>query len=174
MAVDADLFRRVMGSFASGVTIVTTLDAAGRPRGFTASGMSSLSLDPRLLLVCVNTNSATLTAIQARQAFVVNILAEAQRELAQRFASRLEAAKFNGISWQPGTTGLPVLEGALAHAECQVFRIYEGGDHVIILGEVVAAAAGDAVPLLYFRGRYGVYHGGIASVLGSAEDWEIW
>ena len=173
MAIDTDLFRRVMGSFASGVTIVTTLDETGEPRGFTASGMSSLSLNPRLLLVCVNTTSATLAAIQARGGFVVNILTDAQRELAQRFASRLEG-KFAGVAWQPGSTGDPVLTGALAHAECRIYRIYEGGDHVIILGEVVAAAAGDAVPLLYFRGRYGAYQGGISSVLGSAEDWEIW
>ena len=173
MAIEADLFRRVMGSFASGVTIVTTLDDDGQPRGFTASGMSSLSLDPRLLLVCVSTTSTTLAAIQARGAFVVNILTEAQRDLAQRFAARLEG-KFAGIAWRPGTTGTPVLNDALAHAECRVYRIYEGGDHIIILGEVVAAAAGDAVPLLYFRGRYGAYQGGISSVLGSAEDWEIW
>ena len=173
MPIDADLFRRVLGSFASGVSIVTTLEPDGQPRGFTVSGMSSLSLDPRLLLICVSANSATLAAIQDRDAFTVNILTEAQRELAQRFASRQEN-KFAGVAWRAGATGTPVLDGALAYAECSVFRIYEGGDHVIILGEIVAAGAGDAVPLLYFRGRYGVYHGGIASVLGSAEDWEIW
>ena len=173
MPIDADLFRRVMGSFASGVSIVTTLEPDGQPRGFTASGMTSLSLDPRLLLICVSANSATLAAIQDRDAFTVNILTEAQRELAQRFASRQEN-KFAGVAWRAGATGTPVLDGALAYAECRVFRIYEGGDPVIILGEIMAAGAGDAVPLLYFRGRYGVYHGGIASVLGSAEDWEIW
>src|SRR5690348_1438387 len=173
MPIDADLFRRVMGSFASGVSIVTTIEPDGQPRGFTASGLSSLSLDPRLLLICVSAKSATLAAIQGRDAFTVNILTEAQRELAQRFASRQEN-KFAGVDWRAGATGTPVLDGALAYAECRVFRIYEGGDHVIILGEIVAAGAGDAVPLLYFRGRYGVYHGGIASVLGSAEDWEIW
>jgi flavin reductase (DIM6/NTAB) family NADH-FMN oxidoreductase RutF len=162
-----------MGSFASGVTIVTTRDPDGAPRGFTASGFTSLSLDPRLLLICVDNRSATLAAIEACGAFVVNILGEAQRELAQRFASRVED-KFAGVAWHPGDTGSPVLEQTLAHAECRVFRLVEGGDHTIVIGEVVAAAAEDAVPLLYFRGRYGVYHGGIASVLGSAEDWEIW
>ena len=173
MAIEEDLFRRVMGSFASGVTVVTTLDPEGQPRGFTASGITSLSLEPRLLLVCVNAASATLAAIEARQHFVVNILTDAQRALAQRFASRRDD-KFVGVAWHPGATGTPVLDGALAYAECRVYRIEPGGDHVIILGEVVAAAADDAVPLLYFRGRYGVYHGGISSVLGSAEDWEIW
>lgn len=171
--MDDDLFRRVMGSFAGGVTIVTTLDQDGTPRGFTASGMTSLSLDPRLLLVCVSIRSATLTAIQQRSGFVVNILADSQRELAQRFASRLPD-KFAGVRWEPGTTGVPVLAGSLAHAECRVYGLRDGGDHQIILGEVISAAAGDAVPLLYFRGHYGVYHGDIASVLGSAEDWEIW
>ncbi len=173
MAIDEDLFRRVMGSFASGVTIVTTLDPDGQPRGFTASGMSSVSLEPRLLLVCVNTNSSTLAAMQTRGAFAVNILSEAQQALAQRFAARLEG-KFGGVAWRPGETGVPLLDGSLAYAECRVYHVYEGGDHVIILGEVVAAGVGDAVPLLYLRGRYGVYHGGISSVLGSAEDWEIW
>ncbi|HUS13753.1 MAG TPA: flavin reductase family protein [Chloroflexia bacterium] len=173
MSIAEDLFRRVMGSFASGVTIVTTCDPDGAPRGFTASGVTSLSLEPRLLLVCIDTRSATLAAIQAHGAFTVNILTESQREWAQRFAARGDH-KFAGIPWQPGATGSPLLAGALAYAECQVHAIHAGGDHQIIVGEVVAAAAGDAVPLVYFRGRYGVYHGGIASVLGSAEDWEIW
>ena len=173
MPIEADLFRRVMGSFASGVTIVTTLDAQGQPHGFTASGISSLSLDPRLLLVCVNTQSATLAAMQASGSFVVNILADGQRELAQRFASRLPA-KFAGVPWQPGLTGAPLLPNTLAYAECRLHEVHPGGDHVIVLGELLAAEVGDAVPLLYFRGNYGVYHGGIASVLGSAEDWEIW
>lgn len=173
MPIESDLFRRVMGSFASGVTIVTTLDAQGEPRGFTASGVSSLSLEPRLLLVCVNRQSATLEAVEHSKSFVVNILADHQRDLAHLFAAR-QPAKFTGVPWQPGTTGAPILPGVLAHAECRLHSVQPGGDHVIILGEVVAAEAGDAVPLLYFRGRYGVYHGGIASVLGSAEDWEIW
>ncbi len=173
MPIAVDLFRRVMGSFASGVTIVTTLDAQGRPHGFTASGMSSLSLEPRLLLVCVSTQSATLAAIQASETFVVNILADHQRDLAQRFASRVPN-KFDDVIWQPGTSGAPILPNTLAYAECRLYAVHPGGDHVILLGELLDAAAGDAVPLLYFRGRYGVYHGGIASVLGSAEDWEIW
>src|SRR4051794_3870194 len=106
MSTEKDLFRRVMGSFASGVTVVTTLDADGTPRGFTASAVSSLSLEPRLLLVCVNNASASLTAIQARGAFVVNIMAGEMQAVASRFAGRMPD-KFNGVAWTPGTLGVP-------------------------------------------------------------------
>src|SRR5690348_5369262 len=119
MAIEKDLFRRVMGSFASGVTVITTQAPGEPPRGFTASAVSSLSLEPRLLLVCISNVSATLGAIRAAGAFAVNIMANEQQALAQRFSGRVEA-KFTGVAWEPGTLGMPLLGGALAYAECRV------------------------------------------------------
>jgi flavin reductase (DIM6/NTAB) family NADH-FMN oxidoreductase RutF len=173
MAIDNDLFRRVMGSFASGVTVVTTQVPGEMPRGFTASAVSSLSLEPRLLLVCISNVSATLAAIRAAQAFAVNIMASEQQALAQRFSGRVDT-KFQGVQWTPGALGQPVLEGALAHAECRLADTCVGGDHTILIGEVLAAGARDASPLLYFRGGYGGYAGAVPSILYPTEGWEIW
>ena len=154
MAIEKDLFRRVMGSFASGVTVVTTYEPEGEPRGFTASAVSSLSMEPRQLLVCINNFSATLDTIREVGAFAINILANEQQAIAGRFAAR-SGDKFAGVAWEPGTLGMPILAGALAYAECRLAATYPGGDHTIMVGEVVAAAARDAAPLLYFRGAYG-------------------
>jgi flavin reductase (DIM6/NTAB) family NADH-FMN oxidoreductase RutF len=173
MAIDTDLFRRVMGSFASGVTVITTQAPGEPPRGFTASAVSSLSLEPRLLLVCISNVSATLAAIRAAGAFAVNIMANEQQALAQRFSGRVEA-KFTGVAWESGALGLPLLAGALAYAECRLADTCVGGDHTILIGEVLAAGARDAAPLLYFRGSYGAYAGAVPSILYPTEGWEIW
>jgi flavin reductase (DIM6/NTAB) family NADH-FMN oxidoreductase RutF len=173
MVIEKDLFRRVMGSFASGVTVITTQVPGEPPRGFTASAVSSLSLEPRLLLVCISNVSATLGAIRAAGAFAVNIMANEQQALAQRFSGRVEA-KFTGVAWEPGALGMPLLGGALAYAECRVADTCAGGDHTILIGEVLAAGARDAAPLLYFRGSYGAYAGAVPSILYPTEGWEIW
>jgi flavin reductase (DIM6/NTAB) family NADH-FMN oxidoreductase RutF len=173
MAIEEDLFRRVMGSFASGVTVVTTQVPGELPRGFTASAVSSLSLEPRLLLVCISNVSATLTAIRAAGGFAVNIMASEQQAVAHRFAGRVEA-KFQGVAWAPGPLGLPVLDGALGYAECRLTDTCPGGDHTILIGEVLTAGARDASPLLYFRGSYGGYAGAVPSILYPTEGWEIW
>ena len=173
MAIETDLFRRVMGSFASGVTIITTMEPGGIPRGFTASAVSSLSIEPRLLLVCISNQSATLAAVHAGGAFAVNIMAGEQQAVAHRFAGRT-ADKFAGVAWEVGALGLPIIAGSLAYAECRLYTTYPGGDHTIMIGEVLAAAARDAPPLLYFRGSYGAYAGAVPSILYPTEGWEIW
>jgi len=172
MAVDKDMFRRVMGSFASGVTVITTQVPGQPPRGFTASAVSSLSLEPRLLLVCINNRSGTLAEIQAADGFAVNFMAGEQQAVAQRFAGRL-ADKFAGVTWEPGELGMPVLAGALAYAECRLHTTHPGGDHTILVGEVMAAGARDAAPLLYFRGSYGAYAGAVPSILYPTDGWEF-
>jgi flavin reductase (DIM6/NTAB) family NADH-FMN oxidoreductase RutF len=152
MMVDRDLFRQVAGSFASGVTVVTTgLD--GNYHGMTASSFSSLSLDPPLVLVCFDLTAATLAAVDATGAFVVNILGSQQEQLSRQFASR--GAHSVDIEHQLGELGIPILNDTLAHFECRVARRHIEGDHVILVGEVVAGAVdhGDD-PLLYFRGSY--------------------
>ncbi|MEO8284846.1 MAG: flavin reductase family protein [Chloroflexota bacterium] len=174
MAIEKYQFMRVMGSFASGVTIVSVMGPDGEPHGFTANAVSSLSLEPRMLLVCVNKQSATLDAIKAAGCFAVNILSTDQQDTAQQFATRREG-RFGGIRWRPGhETGAPVLDGSLAYAECRLTDTCSGGDHEILMGEIVAGDAHEAEPLLYFRGRYGTYEAVVAPVVHPADIWEIW
>lgn len=154
-APDASRFRDVMGHFATGVTVVTTRDARGEPAGFTASAVSSLSLDPLLLLVCVDRGSETLGHLEAAAPFAVNVLAGDHQELALRFASSLREDRFAGLDLVEAATGSPILADALAWLDCTVHEVLEGGDHAIVLGRVEACAARDGVPLIYHRGRMG-------------------
>lgn len=148
--------RHVMGHFATGVTVVTSVGADGRPVGTTANAVSSLSLDPPLLLVCFDRSSQTLAAIGAHGAFAVNVLAAPQEELSANFARRGVASDWDGVPHRPGLTGSPRLHGVLATLECTVERRLPGGDHEIVVGRVRDAQAGDgdAAPLLFWRGRY--------------------
>ncbi len=174
MSMEKNLFVRVMGSFASGVTIITVIGKDGQPHGLTASALSSLSLEPRMLLICINERSSTLEQIKEAGSFAVNILAAEQQEVAQQFATRKED-RFGGVRWRPGMeTGSPILDGSLAYAECRLRDTCKGGDHVIVMGEVVAGDAHEAEPLLYFRQRYGTYEAVVAPVVHPADIWEIW
>lgn len=173
MPIETSLFRRVMGSFASGVTVVTTMEG-DTPRGFTASAVSSLSQEPRMLLVCVSKYSTTLDVIKESGSFVVNVLAANQQEIAQQFATRAHD-RFEGTRWRPGAmSGAPVIDGSLAYAECRITGTCPGGDHIILMGEVLAGDAHEAEPLLYFRGRYGTYEAVVSPVVHPADIWEIW
>jgi flavin reductase (DIM6/NTAB) family NADH-FMN oxidoreductase RutF len=154
-----DDFRRVLGHFASGVTVITTRDSEGRPAGLTASAFTSVSLSPPLILVCVAHNAQSFPVLQASKGFAVNILASSQEALSNRFASSSStpAQKFEGVSHQSGSLGYPVLDGALAHLECSTVHAYAGGDHTIFVGQVEAAQGlgdGGLEPLLYYRGKY--------------------
>jgi len=174
MAIEKHLFARVMGSFASGVTVVTVMGTDGLPKGFTASAVTSLSLEPRLLLLCVDERSSSLRTIQEAGKFAVNILCTSQQEVAQQFAQP-GGQRFKGLRWKPGAaTGSPIISGSLAYAECTLTESYKGGDHQILLGEIVAGDAHEAEPLLYFRGRYGTYEAVVAPVMHPADIWEIW
>ena len=158
----ADDFRQVLGHFASGVTVVTTWDAAGRPAGLTASAFTSVSLDPPLVLVCVAHTSQSYQALHAHGRFAVNVLHLDHEQLARRFASSTGGAeKFEGTAYRQGSLGLPVLEGALAEIECTTVHVYPAGDHTIFVGRVEAAQSrGDSglEPLLYYRGRFHRLH----------------
>jgi flavin reductase (DIM6/NTAB) family NADH-FMN oxidoreductase RutF len=150
-------FRQAIGHFASGVTIVTSLGSDGLPVGTTASAVTSLSLDPPLLLVCFDRASVTLQAVRAHGAFVVNVLAERQQHLSANFARRGDTATWEGVRHHLGRTGSPRLDGVLAALECTVEERMPGGDHEIIVGRVRDAETSgkDAAPLLYWRGGYG-------------------
>lgn len=151
-------FRKSVGTFASGVTVITTRDTHGNPKGLTANAFTSVSLHPPLVLVCVDRESDTYAALQRSAAvFAVNILAEQQQEIAQRFASKAGSEKFVGVECRREKTGAPVLEGILGFMECKVVERFDGGDHRIIVGEVQNFGLGHATnPLLFYRGKYGL------------------
>ena len=155
--IDTSEFRRVVGHFATGVTVVTTLRDDGGPCGLTASAVASLSLQPTMLLVCIEKGSDTHGCIQTSGCFAVNVLAEGKGEtLARRFAdSDSEGArKFTGVAYRAERTGAPVLDDALAWLDCALATRIDGGDHTVFMGEVMAADAGEGTPLLYYRGGY--------------------
>jgi 4-nitrophenol 2-monooxygenase / 4-nitrocatechol 4-monooxygenase, reductase component len=154
--IDESEFRRVMGHFASGVAVVTTRDAEGRPCGLTASAVCSVSLEPRLILVSVEREAETHECLMASGYYAVSILPEEGGErLARRFGTYGIEEKLEGIAHHDGATGAPVLDEALAWVECRVSQEVEAGDHTLFIGEVVAADARSGSPLVYFRGGYG-------------------
>ncbi len=148
-------FRRTVGHLASGVSVITTRDAQGAPVGFTASAVTSLSLDPKLMLVCVDRRGHTLSAISHAGCFAVHVLRDDQADLAMKFASSSRDDRFSGLQLTPGVTSAPCLAEAHARIECRLEACHDGGDHVIVVGEVVAAEALGGLPLLYWRGQLG-------------------
>ena len=151
--LDANEFRDVIGHFASGVTIITAVHE-GQRYGTTASAVSSLSLEPPMLLVCLNKTSTTGQAIGAAGRFAVNILREDQPDAAMQFAMK-GGDKFEGLKITEGISGAPLLEDALATCECRVVEDVTGGTHSVFLAEVDHASAQPGAPLAYFRGRFG-------------------
>ena len=154
--ISSDEFRHAVGHFATGVTVVTSIGSDGEPVGTTANAVSSLSLDPPLILVCFDRSSLTLDAIHHHEAFVVNVLSAHQQELSANFARRGLSAAWDGVEHRPGPTGSPRIEGALAALECTVEHSLPGGDHEIIVGRVrhVETSADGGPPLLFWRGSY--------------------
>jgi 4-nitrophenol 2-monooxygenase / 4-nitrocatechol 4-monooxygenase, reductase component len=151
--LDAGAFRQVIGRFMSGVVVITATHQ-GERRGMTVSAIASLSLDPPMIVTCLNAASATQEVIRRAGAFAVNILAEDQEQLAGIFA-RPGTEPFPELPWEPGITGAPLLAGALAVLECRIAQEVRGGSHRVLLAHVVRASAGEGSPLAYFRGRFG-------------------
>jgi flavin reductase (DIM6/NTAB) family NADH-FMN oxidoreductase RutF len=154
--VSAAAFRHAMGHFATGVTVVTSVGADGQPVGTTANAVTSVSLDPPLVLVCLDHASHTLAALRSHGAFVVNVLSAPQQHLSANFARRGLAAAWDGVRHRPGPTGSPRLHGTLATVECTVQHQLTAGDHEIVVGRVREVVAGrpDDPPLLFWRGGY--------------------
>lgn len=150
---DKETFRHVIGHFASGVTVLTTRDG-DEDHGATASAVSSLSLEPPMLLVCLNTRGSTQRAIHSSGLFGVNILDEDQGVVAERFASP-RGQKFDGLHLQRGEGGVPLLADSLAYCECRVSDAVLAGTHRVFLADVVRAVAREGSPLTYFRGSFG-------------------
>lgn len=157
MAVDPGTFRKIFGNFATGVTVVTT-EVDGRLHGLTANSLTSVSLDPMLLLVCVDKAAHAHAEMTRCSSFAVNILGADQKDVSNVFAKPGEAQEgsLRGVPFREGETGCPLIEGALAHFECLPHAAVDAGDHTVFLGRVVAGGVdrADADPLLYFRGAY--------------------
>lgn len=149
---DQRTFRDVMGVFATGVAVITT-EADGGPQGMTVNSLTSLSVDPPMLLVCLTEGSRTAMAVTGRGAFVVNLLNRNQRHLSDRF-SRPGRAHFAGLPTILAGNGIPALPGCAGQVECTVEAVHPGGDHLIVVGRVTACRAVPASPLLFYRGRY--------------------
>ncbi len=145
--------RNALGRFATGVTIVTCVDASGERVGLTANSFNALSLDPPLVLWSLRRQSPSLPAFESATHWAVNVLAETQVELSRRFASSV-ADKFEPGPWTAGLGGAPVLAGAAAVFECERFAVHDGGDHRLFVGRVRRLADGALAPLLFHSGHY--------------------
>lgn len=160
-AIDPGEFRRVLGHFPTGVTVVTGAAADG-PTGMAIGSFASVSLDPPLVMFCPGNTSATWKQIKETGAFCVNVLGDDQKDTCGIFAGKSDD-KFAGIDWTTEVTGAPVIPGSLAVIDCEIHAVHDGGDHDIVVGLVkslrTAADADRRGPLLFFQGGYGRYEG---------------
>jgi flavin reductase (DIM6/NTAB) family NADH-FMN oxidoreductase RutF len=153
MSLSRTEFRTALRSFAAGVTVVTTRDRHGRPSGLTANAFTSVSLNPPLVLVCVDHTATAHPDFRERGWFAVNVLRREQEALSRRFAAS-GGDKFQGVVFREGHGGVPVLEGTLAALECRLIDAHEAGDHTIFIGQVESATVEPGQPLVYFHGAY--------------------
>jgi flavin reductase (DIM6/NTAB) family NADH-FMN oxidoreductase RutF len=154
--IDPYQFRQLLGRFATGVTVLTVATPDGHPMGMTANTLSSVSLHPPLISVCVDHEAELHDVIVSAPEFVVNVLSSPQEALARRFSDKHED-RFEGVGYQLSAEGLILLDGALAHIICERFAECPGGDHTIVLGRVVGGATSEGRPLLYYRGGYAAF-----------------
>jgi len=146
-------FRRACALWATGIAIVTVTDRDGAPHGMTANSFTSVSLDPPLILVCIDHRAALLPHLEVSRAATINVLGEDQSDLSSRFARKGED-RFENLEWKPGDLGTPVLAGALAVFECRVTESIKAGDHQIVVAAVERANWREGRPLLYFASGY--------------------
>jgi flavin-dependent trigonelline monooxygenase, reductase component len=152
-AFDIADFRRALGAFVTGVTVVTTIQPDGSPRGFTANSFTSVSLDPPLILVCIAKTASSHDVFSKTQHFAVSVLAEDQKPVSGVFASKA-ADKFAQVAWQARKTGAPVIDNAAASFDCMTHEVVDAGDHIILIGRVVDFVHTSSSPLGYCRGAY--------------------
>jgi flavin-dependent trigonelline monooxygenase, reductase component len=145
--------RRAFGTFPTGVTVVTTRDGDGNPRGMTANSFTSVSLDPPLLLVCIAKSAGSFAAFGACASFAVNVLHEDQQDVSTLFASR-SADKFRAVGHDVGHSDAPILADCLGWFDCAVHQRVDAGDHVVLIGRIEAFGTSEAAPLAFCRGRY--------------------
>lgn len=173
-AIESDVFRRVMGHFVTGVTVVTAFDG-DQPFGITVNALSSVSLEPPLVMVALDRRRFLTPIVRAAGRYAVNILSEDQQALSDCFAGAPVSPgrdRFCGAAWHPGTLGLPLVDGAIATLECSVVETFSAGDHDLFIGRVETLASDPLhpMPLLYYRRRYlRIEHAATADVEGKPE-----
>ena len=155
MNIDPAEFKRILGHWVTGVSVVTSRPEGAEPCGLTANAFCSVSLDPPLVLVCVEKSADSHACIARAQAFCVNVLSSDDERIARKFSEGEHGTKFEGIAYHTEQTGAPVLEAALAWVDCRLWASYEAGDHTILVGQVVAGDAHEGTPILYYRGGFG-------------------
>ncbi len=153
MPVNLDDFRAALSRFPSGITVVTSRAATGDLHGITVSAFCSVSLNPPLILVCIEKTTGSHVSISDTKSFVVNILAAGQDEMSERFSLPM-SDKFEGVSYHAGVGGVPILTDALVMLECSVQNMFDGGDHTIFVATVDSVSIKDGEPLVYFHGMY--------------------
>jgi flavin reductase (DIM6/NTAB) family NADH-FMN oxidoreductase RutF len=151
--VDSAAFRKACGTFATGITIVTVMGPDGNPHGITVNSFTSVSLEPPMVLVCIDRKATILPQLEAAQYIGINVLSEDQRDLSAQFARR-GMDRFESAPWFSGQFAVPLLEGSLSHYECAVHTVAEGGDHLIFIAEVLHLQCFAGRPLLYFASSY--------------------
>jgi flavin reductase (DIM6/NTAB) family NADH-FMN oxidoreductase RutF len=155
MAIGADEFRAALGSWTSGVSIITSR-AGDEIHGMTVSDFSGASLDPPLALVCASKTSVTTGLIEKGRCFGVNVLGVDQSDLSNKFASKKDEFKrFEGVDFYEAETGAPLLTNALVNLDCRLVAVHDAGDHVLCVGEIESAEINEGEPLVFFRGSYG-------------------
>jgi flavin reductase (DIM6/NTAB) family NADH-FMN oxidoreductase RutF len=154
--IDPRDFRTALGSYATGVTIITAVGSDGKPYGITCNSFASVSLNPPLVLWSLVLYSSSFSAFQDATHFAVNVLGVSQQALAHKFAKSSDE-KFVGVEWTPGLGGAPLLTKSVANFQCRSVNRYYGGDHVIFLGAVEAYSYNGSEPLLFAQGRYGKF-----------------
>lgn len=160
MPIDAKEFRRLLGHFAAGVTVITTTGSDDKPYGLTATAFCSVSLDPPLVLVCIDKKAESHSHFEASGVYAVNFLTQQQVDLSNRFA-KSGGDKFEGIEWSPGVLGVPVLSRVLAQLECRIDNAVDAGDHTIFVGRVEAGMVIGGEPLVHFSGAYRAVTGNV-------------
>ncbi len=157
MKQEADIgqtLRGVMGCFPTGVTVVAALDPNGSPFGLTVNAFTSVSLDPPLVLVCIDRRASSHDLLLSAARFTVNILRADQAEVATRFSKEPSHTRFEQVAWHRSESGEPLLEGASAWLECSLHEICDGGDHYILVGRVASASVEDGPSLVFYRGTF--------------------
>jgi len=160
MTISSQDFKETLAHLAGAVTVITTCDVEGQPRGFTATSFCSVSLEPPLVLCCLSTDADCYAAFADARYFAVNILTKQQEAESQRFAFS-GSEKYRGVAFERGQTGMPLLANSLATLECSLYAKYPGGDHIIILGLVehgnITSSEEAGKPLLYYAHQYGTF-----------------
>lgn len=151
--VSKELFRKVMGHFATGVTVVTVRQRSGKPWGFTVNSFTSVSLTPPLVLFCVDHQGDSFQQVSVAEYFAVNFLAEDQEEISRQFALK-SSDRFSTVEISDGVTGAPLIAGCVGYVECRKVASHPYGDHTVVIGEVLEAGAGGGNPLLFYRSSY--------------------